>query len=785
MATEISQLYASIGADAKEFDNALKRVDSDLSSTQKGFASFQGAITVGFRAIGVAAVTALGLFAAGVTSSVKAAANFEQGVADIGAVMSLASGESQKLEGHIMELGLDPNLKVSATEAKDAIMSLGTAGLSLDQIMGGASEATVLLSNATGGDMASAAALMTDVMSQFNIKAEESSRIVNQLTGLTVASKLSFNDAALAFSQVGGVAAAVGLSLEDTNAILGVTASRFASGSDNATSFKTYLNLLVPSTEDAKNAMIELGLATEDGTSKFFDASGAMVSAEQQAAMLQQAFGGLSDAQRVATLQTIFGRDAMRTAIGLMEGGTPAVTKFKDEVAKVDAGEMASKRMNTFSGALEIARGIVETISISVGQKFLPVLRPLVEQFSTLAQTHGPKLVSFFENLAARMGDGIQKGIEWAQNVLPPLWERMQQVGAAISTVTQAIMRAIKPVTDAIGKYIGWKDALLAVGLLLGGTVLVAIGGFIAAMAPVILLVAKVTAVIVLLRNAWQSNFLGIRDITEDVLTRIGDWLSVHTGVWKGTWGKTLEYFVKHSGEAWGKVRDYFVDMKNKITSDVTHFVAVFLEKVDYWQRRADTIFSVFYNNTTGPIRRWRDDIIEKVKDVLEWFNAHPWIQKGKEIIQGLWDGAVSIWNNFKHWWSGIWRTLTGTVDVKMKIGSPSKEMEKRGAWAVEGFALGAKGAMPMVSDVMGSLANTSMSMGGGYTAPEYAYAGGYGASSPAQPTTSTTRIEQLLTVLIQELRNKQLTANVTVAGGGGGGLASAGGFEAGLRGAR
>lgn len=819
---EIASLFARVGADVGGFEKGMGKVKDDLTSAQKGFGSFEKAVTVGFKAIGVAAATAFAAVGAGVVSAVKQAADFEQGVADIGAVMGLTDKEAQQLGGHIMDLGLDPTLKVSANEATDAIMSLGTAGLSMDQIMEGADKAVIRLSNSTGGAMGDSAALVTDIMGQYNLTVSDTAHIVDQVTGLTVASKFAFNDAALAYAQAGGVAGSFGLTMEDTNAILGVTSSRFSSGSDAGTSFKTFLTTLIPKSQEAEDVMSALGLVTIDYTrmaeylsgvlgeqvapnidsvynafkkttvgaaaaekgndalakafnglkaqyseNQFFDdTTGNMKDAAAIAGVLDAAFGDLSQEQKNEALSTIFGNDAMRTAIGLMDAGSEGVNKMAAEIAKVDAGSIAAERMDTFAGALEIAQGVVETLSISIGQNFLPILRPLIEQFSNLAQTQGPRLVAFFGDLAARMGDAIQKGIEWAQAVLPPLWQRMTEVGNAVKIVSDHVRLAIKPITDAIGKWVGWQDILLAVGILLGGAVLTAIGGFIAAMAPVILLVAKVTAVIVALKAAWETNFLGIRDITEDVLDRIAGWIQTYTNLWRGDWGKTLEYFRTNTDEVWRQlvhaVKSWIHDMVRETKHEVSVWIDYLMGKFDYYFVNTKMYLHVWVGWVQRYFREAKEWAIEQLEKLFGWFKPSEWLQKGRDIIEGLWDGAKQAWQGFKDWWSRLWSTLTGTVDVKMKIGSPSKEMMKRGEWAIEGFAIGAQNAMPLAMGAMGGLAG-----------------GALGAAS-TQSAVSTSRIEQLLEVLIAELRAKNM--NVTVNGGGGQSITAFNTIESGLR---
>ncbi len=331
-----------------------------------------GAFKAGVAAVG-AGVAALG---AVIVSSVGDAMQFEQGLADISANMGATTEQTAQLKDLIQDLGFDPQLKVNATEAAEAIGTLGTAGLSVDEIMGGAARSTVLLANATGADFATAASIATDVMAQFNIEAGDLAGAVNGITSATIASKFDINDYRLALAQAGAQASAVGVEFDDFNTTIALLAPNFASGSDAGTSLKTFLQRMIPTTTDAKQAMMELGLTTTDweaasaklsqtlgrevlpnatdvfhayeqmitngGTlemstekiaekfsdfqdsmqiNNFYDANGALKDMSDISILLQNALGGLTEEQKNETLATLFGTDASRAALGVMSGG--------------------------------------------------------------------------------------------------------------------------------------------------------------------------------------------------------------------------------------------------------------------------------------------------------------------------------------------------------------------------------------------------------------------------------------------------------------------------------
>src|SRR5690606_22210013 len=145
-----------------------------------------------------------------------------------------------------------------------AIEMLAKNGLNLDQIMQGAARSTVLLANSTGADFATAADIATDVMAQFGYGAEQMSAVVDGITGVTQASKFSIDDYRLALAQAGGVASSVGVDFDDFNATIAAISPLFAGGSDAGTSFKVFLQRLVPQSDKAKDTMAELGLIIND-----------------------------------------------------------------------------------------------------------------------------------------------------------------------------------------------------------------------------------------------------------------------------------------------------------------------------------------------------------------------------------------------------------------------------------------------------------------------------------------------------------------------------------------
>jgi hypothetical protein len=197
------------------------------------------------------------------------------------------------------------------------------------------------------------------------------------------------------------------------------------------------------------------------------------------------------------------------------------------------------------------------------------------------------------------------------------------------------------------------------------------------------------------------------------------------------------------------------------------------IHDIGVWYTKTKSDINLWKDWAIKYFEEWRDKAVDWFDEIFTWWDTkiNPLIQKGKDIVQGLWDGMEEVWGNFMRWWNGVWgKDLTKTVKVEMKTASPSKVMEQLGAWTMEGFALGAENLLPRVQETMSQLSTLSANAGRSSVEDSYAYTGGYantGAYGSGGESINTSRIEQLLTVLIQELRAKNMTANVTLAGSG------------------
>ncbi|WP_346007156.1 phage tail tape measure protein [Janibacter terrae] len=317
------------------------------------------------------ALVAGGALAIGLGATVKVAADFEQAMDRVGAIADATSTEMSALSDAALQAGEDTVF--SATEAAQAQEELAKAGVSTADILGGALTGSLDLAAAGGLDLASSAEIAATSMNLFGLEGEDVTHIADVLTASANKSAAGVDDLGLALSQGGTVAAATGLTLEETAATLSAFADSGMKGSDAGTSLKTMLQRLSAPSGEAAKLMDELGVSA-------YDTAGQFVGMDTLAGQLKGSLEKLTPAQRNQALTTMFGSDAVRAANILYKEGAEGIA---DYVSAVDdqgaAARMASRMTDNLKGDVEELGGALETAFIKTGSGATDGLRSLVQ----------------------------------------------------------------------------------------------------------------------------------------------------------------------------------------------------------------------------------------------------------------------------------------------------------------------------------------------------------------------------------------------------------------------
>lgn len=364
--------------------NAMRTAYKGASEvTRTGFGIAKDATVIGgYAAIGAAAYT--------VGASASKAMNYEAQLSSIKAIGGLDQSQMGDVDKLALEVGAET--KYSALEAAQGMEELIKAGVSTEKIMNGALLDALNLATAGDLELAEAAEIMSTSLNAFNTEGVTSAEAANLLAGAAVSSATSVSEMNYGLSQVSASASMVGLSLKDVTVGLAVFANNGQKGSDAGTSFKTMLTRLTPVTKAQIEQFRELGLLTEDGNSKFYDANGELRSLSEIAGMLRKSLQHLNGEQRKVAIETMFGSDAQRTASVLYKEGAEGVEAMAESMQEIKVADVAAEKMNNAKGAIERLSGAWETAQITVGKSFLPVVEKGANALGSVIENNQGKI---------------------------------------------------------------------------------------------------------------------------------------------------------------------------------------------------------------------------------------------------------------------------------------------------------------------------------------------------------------------------------------------------------
>jgi len=305
-----------------------------------------------------AAVAALG---AGIVSSVGAAADFQQSMANVASVTGGGAAELEALSNAARKAGA--STVFSAMEAADAQYFLASAGMNTNEIIAAQGD-VLLLAGAGGLEMGRSAEIVTGTLAQFNMEVEETGRVVNVMAAAAAGSNTTINQIGEGMKNAGAFANAAGVSFEMTSAALMVFADSNIKGAEGGTALKSMIASLLTPSKGAADALAEMGLSVED------------VSLETHT--LDEVLQTLNDHQMTAAQSSaIFGKEMAGAGTVLVGGAGDLQTYTAAITGTTKAQEMYNTQMGTFRNAMKMVESAVTEAKISLGSVFLPALTTL------------------------------------------------------------------------------------------------------------------------------------------------------------------------------------------------------------------------------------------------------------------------------------------------------------------------------------------------------------------------------------------------------------------------
>lgn len=214
----------------------------------------------------------------------KVAGDFEEQMAKVSAISQAYGDDLQSLKDYAIELG--ENGKFSATEIAQAYEYMGMAGWKTNQILAG-TKPIIDLATASGEDLASVSDIVTDGLTAFGLKAEDTGRFVNVLAEAARSSNTNVGMMGESFKYVAPVAGSLGYSVEDVGIALGTMANSGIKASMAGTTLRNIFQRMAKPTKESEMAMDRLGLS-------MYDANGRMYSLREILLQLRKGFSEIN-----------------------------------------------------------------------------------------------------------------------------------------------------------------------------------------------------------------------------------------------------------------------------------------------------------------------------------------------------------------------------------------------------------------------------------------------------------------------------------------------------------
>ena len=607
------------GRDGKLNWEGLKKGGSATKALGEGITELGRSMTLGLTVPIVAAGGAATSMAAG----------FDDAMSQVQGALGGASTDMDGLRDLALQLGADTVF--SATESAQAMVELAKGGLTEAQIKGGALAASMDLAAAGQLNLADAAATTVQMMGSFGLGAGDATRIANALAGAANASSADVSDLTQAMSQCSAQAALAGWSLEDTAAALALFADHGVKGSDAGTSLKTMLQRLAAPTDRAAEAIAAYGLNIRDSNGKMKDISGI-------ADELTGKLGGLSDAERDAALQTIFGSDASRAAAILMQSGSEGLAKYIAATNDATAAEtMANAQKGELSWALENMGGAIESASIAFGTALAPAITAVAGVIGNVAEA--------FASLPA----GVQTGI----------------------AVVLALVAALGPLLMVIGSVVAALPAISEGFAVLGGALAIPL-------APAAAVVAAIAAIAAAIYAAWTTSetfraavMAGVDAISSKVqeicaflapyvqafLDQIVSTVQVAMDTLGPIIGAVLTVIVSTVVPILTSIMDTVANVLATILATVTNVMAAVSTVIQgAWQIISgifQTVLGVILAVTTGDFTMLQQGVTSIMQGTMVAING---------VMQGILSIVSGAWNAVKTVFIGVCNAVSGAI---------------------------------------------------------------------------------------------------------------------------
>lgn len=621
--------FSSAMKDMKTFQDESATVSDKFSAMGSALTSVGGTLTksVTLPLVGVGAAV------------MKVGNDFEAQMSRVQAISGATGDELKALTDQAIDLGA--TTAFSAGEAAEGMENLASAGFNTQEIMS-AMPGLLDLAASSGAELGTASEIAASAIRGFGLAASDAGHVADVFAEAAARTNAQTEDMGEAMKYIAPVAKAMGQSLEETAAAVGIMSDAGIKGSQAGTSLRSALSRLAKPTEVMLTKMGELGLS-------FYDAQGNMLPLNGIIEQLETNMAGLTQEQRNNALITLFGQESLSGMLALMERGPDELRALTESFEDCDgaAAEMAETMLDNTKGSVEEMMGSIETLAIRLQQVMAPAVTAVIQ-----------KITEFVNKLSSLSPETLQMIVTIAGVVaaLGPVLLIIGKLSKAIGSIISLIGGAgglsaiLTALTGPIGIVMAAIAALVTAWVTNFGGIRDATAEIFGAIKSVFLTVWGSIS------NLWNENFLNIQNIAQTVWSNIelifstafnliSNAFQIFAALFRGDWDTAWNLVKERASLIWETIKTLFSNFLNLLVDTLIHIGVRLL------QAAKDTFNKVKegFQNVWDAIKTWFSEVVNDPVNTIKGIGS-ALFEAGKSIFTSLWDGMKSIWESITSW---------------------------------------------------------------------------------------------------------------------------------------
>lgn len=391
----------------KGLEDEQRKVNEELSNGGKQAQEFGEKGENALEAVG-SALAAAGIAVAmkeiadGFMLCVNAAGEFGTTMSAVEAIADANEREMAALNAKAKETGL--TTVYTAQQSGKAMEYMAMAGWEAQDMLAGMS-GMVNLASAAGEELAEVSDIVTDNLTAFNMRADETNHFANVLAKAAAKSNTNIHKMGESFKNSSSVAGALGYRIEDVAVGLGLMANSAVKGTRAGTALRNIFNGFVEGMTLTGQSFgeVEVSAINADGSVKGF---------METIRELRGYFSQMTGAEKIQNAMDIAGLRGYNGLLAMVNATDEDFEKLYQEINNCSgaAERMAKIKLDNMQGDLTIAKSAFEGLTIAVGEQFEPELRALYQTganvfnlTSGFVQEH-PTVIKMLAGAAAGIG---------------------------------------------------------------------------------------------------------------------------------------------------------------------------------------------------------------------------------------------------------------------------------------------------------------------------------------------------------------------------------------------